>query len=193
MADDRDLCAEERIARAKIPGKKAPALHAFYRGKVETTLKCAVTSFDDFGIWYTPGVATPCCEIHADPSKVFEYTNKANTIAVVSDGSRVLGLGNIGPLAGLAELTILDLAGCEVSDISAMENLANLNEIVLDLNQVTDLAPLVDNTNFGEGDRLYIRDNPLSQEAVCDQIPALEARGVEVDHNATCLKHSKGD
>jgi len=101
MADDRDLCAEERIARAKIPGKKAPALHAFYRGKVETTLKCAVTSFDDFGIWYTPGVATPCCEIHADPSKVFEYTNKANTIAVVSDGSRVLGLGNIGPLAGL--------------------------------------------------------------------------------------------
>ena len=76
-------------------------MHAFYRGKVETTLKCAVTSFDDFGIWYTPGVAAPCKEIQADPAKAFEYTNKANAVAVVSDGSRVLGLGNIGPLAGL--------------------------------------------------------------------------------------------
>ncbi len=101
MVDDKALSAEERIAKAKIPGKKAPALHAFYRGKIETTLKCAVTSVDDFGIWYTPGVAAPCSEIHADPGKVFEYTNKANTIAVVSDGSRVLGLGNIGPCAGL--------------------------------------------------------------------------------------------
>jgi malate dehydrogenase (oxaloacetate-decarboxylating) len=101
MLEKKELSAEERIARTKIPGKKAPAWHAFYRGKVETALKCAVTSFDDFGIWYTPGVAAPCREIHADQSKVFEYTNVANTIAVVSDGSRVLGLGNIGPYAGL--------------------------------------------------------------------------------------------
>ena len=101
MIDDKVLSAQERIEKAKLPGKKAPGWHAFYRGKIETTLKCAVTSVDDFGIWYTPGVAAPCREIHADPGKVFEYTNKANTIAVVSDGSRVLGLGNIGPCAGL--------------------------------------------------------------------------------------------
>jgi malate dehydrogenase (oxaloacetate-decarboxylating) len=101
MGKERQLSAEERIERAKIPGKKAPPWHAFYRGKVETTLKCAITSFDDFGIWYTPGVAAPCREIHADQSKVFDYTNKANAIAVVSDGSRVLGLGNIGPHAGM--------------------------------------------------------------------------------------------
>ena len=101
MGDDRNLTVEERIERAKLPGKKAPGMHAFYQGKVETTLKCAVTSFDDFGIWYTPGVAAPCKEIHADPAKAFEYTNKANAVAVVSDGSRVLGLGNIGPKAGL--------------------------------------------------------------------------------------------
>jgi len=56
---------------------------------------------NDFGIWYTPGVAAPCQEIEQDKNKVFDYTNKANTIAVVSDGSRVLGLGNIGPQAGL--------------------------------------------------------------------------------------------
>jgi len=100
MAEER-LTVEQRLERAKIPGQKAPKMHAFYRGKVETTLKCAVTSYDDFGIWYTPGVAAPCREIHDDPAKVFDYTNKANAIAVVSDGSRVLGLGNIGPLAGL--------------------------------------------------------------------------------------------
>jgi len=101
MGDEKNLTVEQRLERAKLPGVKAPGMHAFYRGKVETTLKCAVTSFDDFGIWYTPGVATPCKEIQADPAKVFEYTNKANAVAVVSDGSRVLGLGNIGPMAGL--------------------------------------------------------------------------------------------
>ncbi|MCK5060475.1 NADP-dependent malic enzyme [Candidatus Bipolaricaulota bacterium] len=95
------LSIEEMKRKAQIPGEKAPAWHAFYRGKIETTIKCAVTGLDDFGIWYTPGVATPCQEIKQDKSKVFDYTNKANTIAVVSDGSRVLGLGNIGPQAGL--------------------------------------------------------------------------------------------
>jgi len=101
MGKEKNWTVEERLERARLPGKMAPGLHAFYRGKVETALKCAVTGFDDFGIWYTPGVAAPCREIHEDPRKVFEYTNKANAIAVVSDGSRVLGLGNIGPLAGL--------------------------------------------------------------------------------------------
>jgi malate dehydrogenase (oxaloacetate-decarboxylating) len=76
-------------------------LHPFYRGKVETALKCTVRSFDDFAIWYTPGVAAPCREIAADPEKVYEHTNKWNTVAVVSDGTRVLGLGDIGPKAGL--------------------------------------------------------------------------------------------
>ncbi|HCP32717.1 TPA: malate dehydrogenase [Candidatus Acetothermia bacterium] len=100
MADE-NLNVEEMKRRAAIPAKKAPAWHAFYQGKIETALKCAVTSAEDFGIWYTPGVAAPCREIEQDQGKVFEYTNKANTVAVVSDGSRVLGLGNIGPHAGL--------------------------------------------------------------------------------------------
>jgi len=100
MVEER-LSIEEMKKKAQIPGKKAPAWHAFYHGKVETTLKCAVTELSDFGIWYTPGVAAPCQEIEQDKNKVFDYTNKANTIAVVSDGSRVLGLGNIGPQAGL--------------------------------------------------------------------------------------------
>ncbi len=101
MTSKHEHTFEERRKRAEQPAEKAPQWHAFYRGKVEISLKCAVTGFDDFGIWYTPGVAAPCREIAEQPDKVFDYTNKANSVAVVSDGSRVLGLGNIGPLAGL--------------------------------------------------------------------------------------------
>ncbi|HIH97408.1 MAG TPA: NADP-dependent malic enzyme [Thermoplasmata archaeon] len=76
-------------------------LHPFYHGKIEVLPKCCIRDFQDFGIWYTPGVAEPCKAIKADKEKVFEYTNKWNTVAVVSDGTRVLGLGDIGPEAGL--------------------------------------------------------------------------------------------
>lgn len=95
------LSVEELLAKAAKPSSDAMRLHTFYRGKVETALKCTVRSFDDFAIWYTPGVAAPCKAIAADPEKVYDYTNKWNTVAVVSDGTRVLGLGDIGPKAGL--------------------------------------------------------------------------------------------
>ncbi len=91
----------ELLAKAKEPARKAPAWHAFYRGKVGLGVKCAITGYDDFAIWYTPGVAQPCREIAEAPEKVFEYTNKGNMVAVVSDGTRVLGLGDIGPHAAL--------------------------------------------------------------------------------------------
>jgi len=76
-------------------------MHPFYKGKVEIALKSCVRDFDDFAIWYTPGVAAPCRAIEADPDLVYEHTHKGNTVAVVSDGTRVLGLGDIGPKAGL--------------------------------------------------------------------------------------------
>ena len=81
--------------------QEALKLHAYYKGKTATTLKCPVRSFEDFSIWYTPGVAAPCIAIKDSPEEVYNLTNKGNTIAVISDGSRVLGLGNIGPQAGL--------------------------------------------------------------------------------------------
>ena len=99
--EERKPTVEELLAKAKEPARKAPAWHAFYRGKVGTALKCAITGYGDFAIWYTPGVAQPCREIEKDPDKVFEYTNKGNMVAVVSDGTRVLGLGDIGPEAAL--------------------------------------------------------------------------------------------
>ena len=86
---------------AQKPGKDALRLHPYYKGKIETMLKCSVQSFDDFAVWYSPGVAAPCKDISNNKQKVFEHTNRGNSIAVVSDGSRVLGLGDIGPEAGL--------------------------------------------------------------------------------------------
>jgi len=76
-------------------------LHPFYQGKMQTISKCVVRDFNDFAIWYTPGVAAPCKAIQEDKEKVYEYTNKWNTVAIVSDGTRVLGLGDIGPEASL--------------------------------------------------------------------------------------------
>ena len=96
-----ELDTKKLLEKAKKPGKDAMRLHPFYQGKIEVVPKCRVKSFDDFGIWYTPGVAEPCKDIQKNPKKVFEHTNKWNTVAVVSDGTRVLGLGDIGPEAGL--------------------------------------------------------------------------------------------
>jgi malate dehydrogenase (oxaloacetate-decarboxylating) len=92
---------EELLAKAKKPAEDALKLHPFYRGKIQSAPKCPVRGLDDFSVWYTPGVAAPCREIHENEELAFEYTNKGNTIAIVSDGTRVLGLGNIGPAAGL--------------------------------------------------------------------------------------------
>jgi malate dehydrogenase (oxaloacetate-decarboxylating) len=99
--EGKTISVDELLAKAQKPSADAMKLHPFYRGKVETALKCAVRDFNDFAIWYTPGVAAPCRAIAEDPDKVYDYTNKWNTVAVVSDGTRVLGLGDIGPKAGL--------------------------------------------------------------------------------------------
>ncbi|MFQ6000145.1 MAG: NADP-dependent malic enzyme [Anaerolineae bacterium] len=95
------LTKEELLAKAKKPAQDAMRLHPYYRGKIEMVSKCVVRDFNDFAIWYTPGVAAPCRAIAEDQELVYEYTNKWNTVAVVSDGTRVLGLGDIGPEAGL--------------------------------------------------------------------------------------------
>jgi len=100
MSEEK-MNVEQLLAKATKPAADAMLLHPFYRGKVETALKCTVRDFNDFAIWYTPGVAAPCKAIAANPELVYEYTNKWNTVAVVSDGTRVLGLGDIGPKAGL--------------------------------------------------------------------------------------------
>ncbi|TFH26817.1 MAG: NADP-dependent malic enzyme [Promethearchaeota archaeon] len=92
---------EELIQKSKEPGLKAMKMHPFYQGKMQVLPRCEVRSFADFGVWYSPGVAAPCMDIYHHPEQVYLHTSKWNTVAVVSDGTRVLGLGDIGPEAGL--------------------------------------------------------------------------------------------
>jgi len=98
---DIKVSKEELLRKANKPAEDAMQLHPFYKGKVEVSPKCCIRDINDFAIWYTPGVAAVCKDIQAHPEKVYEHTNKGNMVAVVSDGTRVLGLGDIGPEAGL--------------------------------------------------------------------------------------------
>lgn len=81
--------------------EEALKLHKDNRGKIEVTSKVKVENSNDLSLAYTPGVAEPCKDIHANPDLIYDYTNKANMVAVVTDGSAVLGLGNIGSRAGM--------------------------------------------------------------------------------------------
>jgi malate dehydrogenase (oxaloacetate-decarboxylating) len=94
-AGDRDRGKTDAL------GRRAVQLSRFYQGKVETVPKVPVRSLRDFALWYTPGVAEVSRAIRADPELAFELTGRWNTIAIVTDGSRVLGLGDIGPEAAL--------------------------------------------------------------------------------------------
>jgi malate dehydrogenase (oxaloacetate-decarboxylating) len=76
-------------------------LHRKHQGKLEVRSKVAVKNERDLSLAYSPGVAEPCREIAEDRSKVYDYTMKGNTVAVITDGTAVLGLGNIGPEAAL--------------------------------------------------------------------------------------------
>jgi malate dehydrogenase (oxaloacetate-decarboxylating) len=88
---------DQAIAKMDQSAADAMRLHRLYRGKVQIMPKCPISKAADLSIWYTPGVAAPCKAIAQHTDLVYEYTNRANLIAVVSDGSRVLGLGDIGP------------------------------------------------------------------------------------------------
>ena len=81
--------------------EQALEMHKTHRGKIEVVSKTPLLDRDDLSIAYTPGVAEPCKEIHDDPNQVYEYTAKGNMVAVVTNGTAVLGLGDIGPAAGM--------------------------------------------------------------------------------------------
>jgi malate dehydrogenase (oxaloacetate-decarboxylating) len=135
------LTKEKLLARAKKPAEDAMRLHPFYHGKVQVMAKCAVRDFDDFALWYTPGVAAPCRDINAHPEMVWEHTNRGNTIAVVSDGTRVLGLGDIGPQAGLPVMEGKALLFKYLGGVDAVPIMLDTNDPELIIQTVKLLEP----------------------------------------------------
>ena len=92
---------KEYLTAANKPKELALEYHSRYQGKIDIGLKAPVRSYDDFAIWYTPGVAEPSKAIQSNRERVYEYTNKGNFVAIVTDGTRVLGLGDVGAEAAL--------------------------------------------------------------------------------------------
>jgi len=101
MKKMKTINTKRLLKAAEKPSKDARRLHPFYKGKIEVVPKCRIRDFNDFAIWYSPGVASVCTDIYKNPELVYEYTNKWNTVAVISDGTRVLGLGDIGAEASM--------------------------------------------------------------------------------------------
>jgi len=98
----REAAAAERSEdQTDLLGERSIELSRYFAGKIETVPKVPVRSLQDFALWYTPGVAAVSRKIQADPDSSFDLTGRWNTIAIVTDGSRVLGLGDIGPRAAL--------------------------------------------------------------------------------------------
>ena len=100
--------------------EKALELHKQWNGKLTTEAKSPVKTREDLSLAYTPGVAEPCKVIAKDPAAAYTYTMKANTVAVVSDGSAVLGLGNIGALAAMPVMEGKCVLFKEFADVNAV-------------------------------------------------------------------------
>ena len=99
--------------------EKALLLHEEWQGKIETTSKCSVKSREDLALAYTPGVAEPCKKIHENKDDVYKYTIKGHTVAVVSDGTAVLGRGDIGPEAAMPVMEGKSVLFKEFGDVDA--------------------------------------------------------------------------
>ncbi|HIM62234.1 MAG TPA: NADP-dependent malic enzyme [Dehalococcoidia bacterium] len=122
-------------------GKEAVERHRETRGKVSIASKMKVETLDDLSIAYTPGVATVCMAIHADISESYHLTNRANTVAVVTDGSAVLGLGNIGPEAAMPVMEGKSILFKGLADIDAFPICLATQDSDIIIQTVRALAP----------------------------------------------------
>ena len=130
--------------------EQALKLHEEWNGKLETTAKCAVKSREDLALAYTPGVAEPCKVIAADPDAAYRYTIKANTVAVVSDGSAVLGLGNIGAKAAMPVMEGKCVLFKEFGGINAFPICLDTQDTEEIIKAVTYIAPAFGGINLEE-------------------------------------------
>ena len=121
--------------------EKALLMHEKWNGKLETVSKTPVKSREDLAIAYTPGVAEPCKVIAQDKEAAYKYTMKANTVAVVSDGSAVLGLGNIGPYAAMPVMEGKAVLFKEFGNVNAVPICLDTQDTEEIIKAVTYLAP----------------------------------------------------
>lgn len=128
--------------------EQALQLHKEWNGKLETTAKCKVKSREDLALAYTPGVAEPCKVIAKDPDAVYQYTIKANTVAVVSDGSAVLGLGNIGARAAMPVMEGKCVLFKEFGGVNAFPICLDTQDTEEIIKAVTYLAPAFGGINL---------------------------------------------
>ena len=128
--------------------EKALKMHEEWNGKIETTAKAHVNSREDLAIAYTPGVAEPCKVIAQDPEAAYKYTMKANTVAVVSDGSAVLGLGNIGALAALPVMEGKAVLFKEFGGVNAVPICLDTQDTEEIIKSVVNIAPAFGGINL---------------------------------------------
>lgn len=128
--------------------EKALKMHEKWNGKIETTAKAHVNSREDLAIAYTPGVAEPCKVIAQDPEAAYKYTMKANTVAVVSDGSAVLGLGNIGALAAMPVMEGKAVLFKEFGGVNAVPICLDTQDTEEIIKSVVNIAPAFGGINL---------------------------------------------
>ena len=128
--------------------EKALELHKEWNGKIETVSKTPVRTREDLALVYTPGVAEPCKVIAKDPAAAYTYTMKANTVAVVSDGSAVLGLGNIGPKAAMPVMEGKAVLFKEFGGVNAVPICLDTQDTEEIIKAVTWLAPAFGGINL---------------------------------------------
>lgn len=128
--------------------KESLKMHEEHKGKMAVVSKVKVENKDDLSTAYTPGVAEPCRKIHENPDDVYRYTNKSNTVAVVSDGSAVLGLGNIGGLASIPVMDGKSLLFKEFAGIDAFPVCLETQDVDEIVNIVKNIAPTLGGINL---------------------------------------------
>ena len=128
--------------------EKALKMHEEWNGKIETTAKAHVNSREDLAIAYTPGVAEPCKVIAQDPEAAYKYTMKANTVAVVSDGSAVLGLGNISALAAMPVMEGKAVLFKEFGGVNAVPICLDTQDTEEIIKSVVNIAPAFGGINL---------------------------------------------
>ena len=128
--------------------EKALKMHEEWHGKIETCAKSHVNSREDLAIAYTPGVAEPCKVIARDPEAAYTYTMKSNTVAVVSDGSAVLGLGNIGALAAMPVMEGKAVLFKEFGGVNAVPICLDTQDTEEIIKSVVNIAPAFGGINL---------------------------------------------